>query len=345
MPKPSSSISRASRATRVSQFLAALALVAAAPAALSAGGCGGGGGRTTTPEAEDGVRGAVTVENRSQLQVCSLMLMYDGGYATQEVELAPGASAQLDVQGDTNRLYVTECGGERSLLGHPMNWYGTPQGPAEMLQNLQHDRIVLYDPGQAPADATDHRAVALNPRPISDWIFWQPPADSGLAQEFHQALLQKAQRESWSENLVFSVIISGWSETRNRYTGILTGRSAQAAGFARWPDGHCTMQAFGYTQGHDGYDYAGALQVGVSTQLHIPCAALEYAAGLAGASPNSEAAPGSSGGGSAGGATTGGGMCTNTCRTANDGECDDGGPNSLYSVCQLGTDCADCGAR
>ena len=37
--------------------------------------------------------------------------------------------------------------------------------------------------------------------------------------------------------------------------------------------------------------------------------------------------------------------CTNTCNTANDNECDDGGPNSLYDVCALGTDCADCGPR
>lgn len=38
-------------------------------------------------------------------------------------------------------------------------------------------------------------------------------------------------------------------------------------------------------------------------------------------------------------------QCTNTCVTANDGECDDGGANSLYSICDLGTDCADCGPR
>ena len=43
---------------------------------------------------------------------------------------------------------------------------------------------------------------------------------------------------------------------------------------------------------------------------------------------------------------TGGGtgsLCTNTCEYANDGECDDGGPESLYDDCELGTDCADCG--
>jgi len=38
-------------------------------------------------------------------------------------------------------------------------------------------------------------------------------------------------------------------------------------------------------------------------------------------------------------------LCSNTCPTANDNECDDGGPNSLYSICELGTDCNDCGPR
>lgn len=38
-------------------------------------------------------------------------------------------------------------------------------------------------------------------------------------------------------------------------------------------------------------------------------------------------------------------LCTNTCPYANDGECDDGGPGSLYDVCAFGTDCGDCGPR
>lgn len=37
--------------------------------------------------------------------------------------------------------------------------------------------------------------------------------------------------------------------------------------------------------------------------------------------------------------------CSNTCRYAFDGECDDGGPGSDYRVCSLGTDCGDCGSR
>ncbi len=37
--------------------------------------------------------------------------------------------------------------------------------------------------------------------------------------------------------------------------------------------------------------------------------------------------------------------CDNTCTWANDGTCDDGGSGSSFSVCDLGTDCADCGPR
>ena len=45
-------------------------------------------------------------------------------------------------------------------------------------------------------------------------------------------------------------------------------------------------------------------------------------------------------------------VCLNTCGPAQtptlwvgDGECDDGGEDSLFSVCELGTDCQDCGVR
>jgi len=37
--------------------------------------------------------------------------------------------------------------------------------------------------------------------------------------------------------------------------------------------------------------------------------------------------------------------CTETCRYASDGDCDDGGPGAEYTLCSLGTDCTDCGTR
>jgi len=37
--------------------------------------------------------------------------------------------------------------------------------------------------------------------------------------------------------------------------------------------------------------------------------------------------------------------CSNSCRYASDGGCDDGGPGSVYNFCFLGADCQDCGPR
>ena len=37
--------------------------------------------------------------------------------------------------------------------------------------------------------------------------------------------------------------------------------------------------------------------------------------------------------------------CDNSCQYAYDGACDDGGPNADFSICDCGTDCADCGKR
>jgi hypothetical protein len=39
------------------------------------------------------------------------------------------------------------------------------------------------------------------------------------------------------------------------------------------------------------------------------------------------------------------GVCTNTCQFAFDGECDDGGVGSVYAICEVGSDCSDCGSR
>jgi len=35
-------------------------------------------------------------------------------------------------------------------------------------------------------------------------------------------------------------------------------------------------------------------------------------------------------------------VCDETCEFSGDGECDDGGPDSQYSDCGIGTDCTDC---
>jgi hypothetical protein len=50
------------------------------------------------------------------------------------------------------------------------------------------------------------------------------------------------------------------------------------------------------------------------------------------------------GGGSASG-YIGASYCDETCSWSGDNTCDDGGPNSEFSLCDFGTDCQDCGSR
>lgn len=45
------------------------------------------------------------------------------------------------------------------------------------------------------------------------------------------------------------------------------------------------------------------------------------------------------------GSTDGKVICLNTCETKNNGVCDDGGTDSTFGTCDLGTDCEDCGPR
>jgi hypothetical protein len=43
--------------------------------------------------------------------------------------------------------------------------------------------------------------------------------------------------------------------------------------------------------------------------------------------------------------TSGTELCNNECTFAGDGDCDDGGPMCDFSLCDFGSDCADCGTR
>ena len=38
-------------------------------------------------------------------------------------------------------------------------------------------------------------------------------------------------------------------------------------------------------------------------------------------------------------------ICTNTCVASSDGACDDGGSGTEFTACSFGTDCTDCGGR
>ncbi|MBO6939293.1 MAG: hypothetical protein JJ863_30260 [Deltaproteobacteria bacterium] len=294
--------------------------------------CGGGQSRGSSSGGDgDGFRGELTVENRSSYDICRIRLDMDGdNRIAEDVDLASGGSTTLSIADKPVRMIITECGGARTLYGHPMNFYGTAIGDSEYPPDWTESTLVLHDAGDEPEGAFD--TLALNPRDISDWVFFTE-SDSSLSSTFHDVLTNHAQQAGWTESFEKTWAINDWNVNRNQRTGIILGRNHQGVGFARWDDGHCTMQAFGFNEGHDGSGFDGNVVFGgVSTQLPLPCAYLDGASGGGGGGASS-----GGGGGEAG--------CTNTCDSANDGDCDDGGPGSAYDVCEYGTDCGDCGPR
>jgi hypothetical protein len=73
--------------------------------------------------------------------------------------------------------------------------------------------------------------------------------------------------------------------------------------------------------------------------------------GSSGSGTSGSGGTGTGGSGSTGGGTTGGGtggsgsVCDTSCSWDGDGVCDDGGTDSVFSVCTFGSDCTDCGPR
>ncbi len=122
---------------------------------------------------------------------------------------------------------------------------------------------------------------------------------------------------------------------RNDLTGIVTFRERPALVISRWPEGWCRIIESGFRQQHDGSSFSGPYEyVHGMYNWSFPCAAVSAVGGGAGA-----------GGAVAPASAPSTGRCENTCGSSYDNECDDGGPGSLYSICALGTDCADCGPR
>ena len=323
--------------TKRGTWLGIACLLAVVPTAALTLACGGGGGgREGSSGGEgDGYRGELTIENRSSHDICHIMIEQSGdGMVAEDVSLSAGGTTTVDLEGDPERMFLTECGGQNILFGHAMNFFGTAIGDAQYPGTWAHDRLVLFDEGSV--EEGPYATEELSPRPVSQWIFFEE-SDASLSSEFHDILTSHASSAGWREEFEFTWAINDWNIVRNRRTGIIIERTRNGVGFARWPDGHCTAQVFGYVQAHDGSDFGATRFQGTSTQLPMPCAALDYASGNGGGGGGA-----SSGGGSTGG---GGGGCSNTCSSSGDGECDDGGPGSLYDVCALGTDCDDCGPR
>ncbi|GAB5547507.1 MAG: hypothetical protein SangKO_072670 [Sandaracinaceae bacterium] len=279
------------------------------------GGGGGGGGSSSGGE----YTGAITFENASGEALCGVELVQDDHTASHGDRMEPGESVQLEVQSAAEFLFVTACDGERFLYADELSIDGdrysfsatAPQGFGERLDYLR-------------------RLNRMNTNPVMH--------DGALEAQMHEAVQMRARDQGWVDDPAATRIASDeWSILRHNRSGVITGRRISGVVGHRFPDGHCSIQIHSFRQEHDGSDFSGPVRYeGTAGNIYTGCSMVSWLAGESGGVASSGS---SSGGGG------GGGGCSNTCSSSNDGECDDGGPNSLYSVCALGTDCADCGPR
>ncbi len=326
------------------------ALLALSSTALLTSGCaglvqllqGGGGGGSEAEEAEE-YSGPITFINQSSRDICSLQWGYSER-VVEDVNLSTGDQFEFVAEEDNGQLILTECGGARTVYGSQ----GSVSSPGQRITSLE-PTIVLYDVGAAE-EVSGQLAIEVNEVPIQNWlptVYSRDLIDPGLASTLLDVTQRHASRSGWSEEFVIGFPgIAEWDIYRNNLTSIITRRMMTGMLGATWNDGHCTLQQFGFQQAHDGAGFNGNISfAGVGPQWDVPCAYLDYMAdqpGVAG-----QGAGGVVTGATAIGQSSGasGSLCTNTCGTPHDGECDDGGPGSLYSICSYGTDCADCGPR
>lgn len=287
-------------------------------------------GPTEAPE----YTGPIELTNESQYSVCTVEFYIRDGHFVRDMSadpLATGETVTLEPGQQVYGVRLVECGNTHVLWDtyEVQNPYTAvtvePTGPA----------IVLADNGAESLTTPIRLIVERNG--VADYL---KPAGSMHGQWASQALQVaqgEAQADDWLETVTAVTVTSqDWDTLRNEYTSIITGRQFYADVAQRWPDGHCSFQVMAFYQEYDGSGYSSNLvHNGFGIQEQVPCATLAVMESRmgGGAGPATPAA-----------APTGG-NCSNTCSTANDGECDDGGPNSLYSVCPLGTDCNDCGPR
>lgn len=281
--------------------------------------CGGASANSgSSSSSDDGYTGALTIQNNTGQSICTLEVLSSDGYAAHTDQIGAGQSASVDVDSPANYVFATACDGSGfAYEGSVSSSESTITLNSGSEQSFQARQDYLF---QNIRMSTTMPANAH---------------DSSLIAQFQSAIEIKARDSGWIDEPSILLVASEWGIVRNRLTSIPTGRRIAALVGHRFNDGHCSIQVHTFAQTHDGNDFSGRIGYeGSSGNIYAGCTMLDALQGGGGSSA-----------GTSGGAASSGGGCSNTCSSSGDGECDDGGPGSLYAVCGLGTDCDDCGAR
>lgn len=273
----------------------------------------GGGASSSGGEA---FVGTLTFLNQTDEACCGIEVYQDDHATAYTDRVEPGDSADLELESGAEFLFVTSCDGNGFLYADEITISGDTYEFAETSPQSFQERFDYL-----------RRLNRMNTNPVFE--------DSAARAQMHEAVVLRARDQNWVDEPSVTLIASdAWSVNRHNLSGVITRRRIGGLVGHRFPDGHCGIQIHSFDQAHDGSDFSGPIRYeAASGNIMAGCTMVDWMARQAG------------GGGSAASSGSSGGGCTNTCSSADDGDCDDGGPGSEYSVCALGTDCGDCGAR
>lgn len=251
-------------------------------------------GSSGSSSSSSGYTGTVTVENRSQLSVCSIAAKGTEEGTETTVQLGPGQTATFEAARTIRYLQLTECETGRLLYGNPLAWLNDREGLGA--DTLTVGRVVLRDPGGStsieggalsvslvPMDANDALREAffavMARRQTDDRVFM---ADSDLASQLLTLIRNGGRGQGWREDFQAAVITwNDWSTlTRRdnvdgRWADVPVGRELTYVAGARWPGGACTIQSFSARQAFDGETASGPIgHGGIGAQFPIPCSLL-----------------------------------------------------------------------
>lgn len=293
-------------------------LLSAAGIGLFILGCGGGSasGSGGSSGGDGDFTGTLTFHNESGEALCGVEIVQGDHTASHMDRVEASGSIQLEIESNPEFLFVTSCDGDGFLYADNVS--------------IDGDTYVFSDTSPQTFQARfDYlrQLNRMNTNPVMD--------DDAVRAQMHEALLMRARDQGWTDDPTVTLMASDdWTIMRNNVTSIITRRRIAGMVGHRFPDGHCGIQVHSFTEEHEGSDYTGSIRYeSTAGNIYCGCTMVDWMENQAGGGGGSAASGG------------GGGGCTNTCSSANDGDCDDGGPGAEYDVCSLGTDCGDCGER
>ncbi|TQV71006.1 hypothetical protein FLL45_22015 [Aliikangiella marina] len=96
--------------------------------------------------------------------------------------------------------------------------------------------------------------------------------DSGQQKQALEASIRWAKAWNWKETINAAYFTSNdWAITRNRLTGVITGKVARGYITMKHPDGRCRFQYVSYRQDYDGSNYMNFHMTGVGPIYDLKC--------------------------------------------------------------------------